>query len=192
MFLLITGISRYTVGEVYLLFIASDTTEYRKLENMNMSVKLQSVTKYLCQTTFSSTWGPLSPTINVTAMTIQPACWKSAKSYIFENYGATVNFASSSNMYVGAYRYVTKSDKMLFIGNFLKKHPDLEIIPTTYSRAILAKATFPKNRLRLNEHSHQTKKPKPEKIKKSDVALFIVNNSIKDELKLMVATTKRR
>ena len=157
MFLLITGISRYTVGEVYLLFIASDTTEYRKLENMNMSVKLQSVTKYLCQTTFSSTWGPLSPTINVTAMTIKPACWKSAKSYIFENYGATVNFASSSNMYVGAYRYVTKSDKMPFIGNILKKHPDLEIISTTRRRAILANSTFQMSRLRLNEHSHETK-----------------------------------
>ena len=29
----------------------------------------QSVTKYLCQTTFSSTWGPLFPTINVAVMT---------------------------------------------------------------------------------------------------------------------------
>ena len=28
----------------------------------------QSVTKCLCQTTFSSTWGPLSPTINAAAM----------------------------------------------------------------------------------------------------------------------------
>ena len=54
--------------------------------------------------------------------------WKTAKSYIFENYGATVNFATSSDMDVGAYRYVTKYNKMPFIGNVLKKYPDLEII----------------------------------------------------------------
>ena len=53
-------------------------------------------------------------------------------------------------MYVEAYKYDTKSDKMPFIGNLLKKHPDLDIVFTTYSRAILANATFPKNRFRLN------------------------------------------
>ena len=37
-----------------------------------------------------------------------------------------------------------------------------------------------------------TKKPKPEKNEKSDVALFIVNNNIKDKLQLMVAITERR
>ena len=89
--------------------------------------------------------------------------WKTTKSYIFESYVATVNFAANSDMHVGAYRYVTKSDENPFIGNVLKKHPDLEIISTTYSRAILVNATFQKNHLRLNEHSHQTKNPKPEK-----------------------------
>ena len=83
---------------------------------------------------------------------IKPMHQKTAKSCIFENYGATVNFATSSIMYVWAYRYVTKSDKMPFIGNVLKKHPDLEIISTTYSSAILANAAFRKNRLQLNEH----------------------------------------
>ena len=64
----------------------------------------------------------------------------------------------------------------MFLKNILK-------IPTTkYSCAILANATFCKNHLQLNEHSHQTKIPKPEKILKSDEALFIVNNNIKDEL----------
>ena len=108
--------------------------------------------------------------------------WKTTKSYIFESYVATVNFAANSDMHVGAYRYVTKSDENPFIGNVLKKHPDLEIISTKYSRAILANATFQKNYLQLNEHSHQTKNPKPEKIKKSDVALFNFNINIKHEL----------
>ena len=103
-----------------------------------------------------------------------------------------LNFATSTDMYVGVYRYVTKSDKMPFIGNVLQKHPGLEIISTTYRRPILANATFRKNRLRLNEHSHQTKQPKPQKIKKSDVELFIINNNIKTGLQLMVATTERR
>ena len=44
----------------------------------------------------------------------------------------------------------------------------------------------------MNEHSQQTKKPKPEKIKKSDVALFFIKNNIKEELPLMVATTEDR
>ena len=91
-----------------------------------------------------------------------------------------MNFATSSDMYVVAYRYVIKSDKMSFIGNVLKNI--LKIPTTKYSCAILANATFCKNHLQLNEHSHQTKIPKPEKILKSDEALFIVNNNIKDEL----------
>ena len=74
-----------------------------------------------------------------------------------------MNFATSSDIYVGAYSYATKSDKMPFIGNVRKKHPGLEIISTTYSRAILANATFRKNRLQLSEDSHQTKKPKPKR-----------------------------
>ena len=51
---------------------------------------------------------------------IKPVRWKTAKSYIFENYGGTVTFATSSDTYVASYRYVTKSDKMPFIGKFLK------------------------------------------------------------------------
>ena len=73
--------------------------------------------------------------------------WKTTKSYIFENYGATANFATSSYIGVGAYRYVTKSDKMPLIGNVFKKYHGLDIISTLYSRAILANAAFRKNRL---------------------------------------------
>ena len=73
---------------------------------------------------------------------------------IGSNYKATVNFATSSDMYVRAYRYVTKSDKMSFIGNVFKKSPDLEIVSITYNGAILADATFCKNCLQLNEDSY--------------------------------------
>ena len=62
-----------------------------------------------------------------------------------------------------------------------------EIISITYNRAVLA--IFRKNRLQLNEHSHQAEKLKPNKNKISNEALFIVNNNIKDYLQLMVATT---
>ena len=75
---------------------------------------------------------------------------------------------------------------------FIKKPPVLEIISTTSSRAILANITFRKNRLRWNEPSNQTKNPKPEQIKKNDVALFFVSNNIKDELQLVVATIECR
>ena len=60
----------------------------------------------------------------VALLLIKPVHWKTTNSCTFENYGATVNFATSSDMYVVAYRYVTKSDKMSFIGNVLKKHPE--------------------------------------------------------------------
>ena len=103
-----------------------------------------------------------------------------------------MDFTISSDMYVGACRYVTESDKMPFIGNVYQKPPVLEIISTTSSRAILANITFRKNRLRWNEPSNQTKNPKPEQIKKNDVALFFVSNNIKDELQLVVATTECR
>ena len=68
--------------------------------------------------------------------------WRTGKSYIFESYGTTVNFATRSDIYVEGYRYVTKSDKMPFIGNVLKKHPDLEIISTKHRHAILANVFF--------------------------------------------------
>ena len=103
-----------------------------------------------------------------------------------------MNFAISTNMYVWTYRCVTKSDKMPFIGSVLKKNPDLEIISTTYSRDILTNAAFRKNHLQLNIDSHQIKKPKPEKFLKRDVALFFVNNNIKDGLQLIEATTDHR
>ena len=103
-----------------------------------------------------------------------------------------MDFTISSDMYAGACRYVTKSDKMPFIGNVYQKPPVLEIISTTSSRAILANITIRKNRLRWNEPSNQTKNPKPEQIKKNDVALFFVSNNIKDELQLVVATTECR
>ena len=103
-----------------------------------------------------------------------------------------MNFAISTNMYVWTYRYVTKSDKMPFIGSVLKKNPDLEIISTTYSRDILTNAAFRKNRLQLNVDSHQIKKLKQEKFLKRDVALFFVNNNIKDGLQLIEATTDHR
>ena len=57
--------------------------------------------------------------------------WKTAKSYIFENYRATVNFATTGEMHFGAYRYVTKSDKMPFMGNVPKKYLDMEIVSIT-------------------------------------------------------------
>ena len=69
---------------------------------------------------------------------------------------------------------------MPFIGNVLKKNPVLEIISKTCSRDILTNAAFRKNRLQLNVDSHQIKKPEPEKFLKRDVALFFVNNNIKD------------
>ena len=65
--------------------------------------------------------------------------WNLPKRYLKENHDITVNFSVSSDMYAGAYRYATKTDKeKAFVGNALAKHPNLEMISGTYSRAILA------------------------------------------------------
>ena len=57
---------------------------------------------------------------HVALLIIKSVRWKTPKSCIFENFGATVTFATSTDTYVASYRYVTKSDKMPFIGIVLK------------------------------------------------------------------------
>ena len=111
-----------------------------------------------------------------------------------ENYGVNVNFSVSSDMYVGAYRYVTKTDKQkAFIGSVLLKHPNLEMISATYNRAILANSTYRQNRRQFeDEAGPSAKKNKCEKLKKGDVAMFVIENQVKTELQLMVLATERR
>ena len=71
-------------------------------------------------------------------------------------------------MYVGAYRYATKSDKKAFVGNVLTRHPNLEMISSTYSRAIMANNTYCPNRQQAASQAEPTcnKKAKPERLKK--------------------------
>ena len=117
--------------------------------------------------------------------------WKSSKNYLKENYGIIVNYSVSREMYVG--RYTVKNDKhRAFIGSVLVKHPNLEMISGTYSRAILANTTYCQNRQHEDEAGTSEKKPKAERIKKGDVAMFIVENDIKTELQLMSFSIERR
>ena len=66
-------------------------------------------------------------------------CWL-LKSVCFKLFGdckyaaflsQKVDRKTSSDIYVRLYRYVTKWNKMPFIGNVLKKNPYLEVISTT-------------------------------------------------------------
>ena len=120
--------------------------------------------------------------------------WNTAKKYLKDIYCITVNFSVSSDMYIGAYRYATKSDKEAFVGNVLTRHPNLEMISSTYSRAIMANNTYCQNRQQAASQAGPScnKKAKPERLKKGDVAMFIVENKINTELDLMSSATERR
>ena len=41
----------------------------------------------------------------------KPMRWKAAKLYLQEHFDVVVNFSASSEIYIGAYRYVVKNDK---------------------------------------------------------------------------------
>ena len=90
----------------------------------------------------------------------RPTRWKFAKTFLKENFKIIVHFGVSSDMYAGAYRYATKSDKHPFIGHILMKHPDLEKLSETYNRAIMAKSTF-----RENCQQREPAEPVPKKTK---------------------------
>jgi len=120
--------------------------------------------------------------------------WRSSKTYLKEHFDITVNYSVSSEMYVGAYRYTIKNDKEhAFVGNVLQKHPNLDIISQTYNRALAANSTYCRNRELESENTEpDNKKVKKERMKKSDVALFIVENNVKTELQLLSLSTERR
>ena len=121
--------------------------------------------------------------------------WNSAKQYLKEHYNVICNFASSSEMYVGAYRYATKTDKNFFVGNVLSKHPNLELISQTYARAIQANNTFRNNnkkrRAKTDTEEEPAKKKNRSKLK-WDLALFIVENKVRSEVELITVATERR
>ena len=124
----------------------------------------------------------------------KPERWKSAKEYLQKKYNVVVNFSSSNGMYIGAYRYVTKTDKMPFIGSILKQHPKtLDIISNTFTRAIEANRTYRRNR---TEHhaavADENNKSKPAKLKKGDIAMWIIEQNIKSEVELVKFATDRR
>ena len=67
------------------------------------------------------------------------------------------------------------------------------MISATYNRAILANSTYRQNRRQFeDEAGPSAKKNKCEKLKKGDVAMFVIENQVKTELQLMVLATERR
>ena len=124
--------------------------------------------------------------------------WKSAKDYLKNKYDVVVNFSTSSDMYIGAYRYVTKMDKCPIIKNVLRKHPNLDLISHTYNQAVMANNTFCNNKRKAmlasagQGSSTSRNENKPKRLKKGDVAMFVVKNAIHDEISLIKVATERR
>ena len=64
------------------------------------------------------------------------------------------------------------------------KHPNLEKLSETYNRAIMTNSTFRENFQQRELSEPAPKKPKQNRMKKGDVAMFIAENDIKNELQL--------
>ena len=122
----------------------------------------------------------------------RPTRWKFAKTFLKENFKINVHFGVSGDMYAGAYWYATKSDKHPFIGHVLMKHPNLEKLSETYNRVIMANSTFRENCQQRELAEPAPKKTKQNRMKKGNVAMFIVENGIKNELQLLNIVTERR
>ena len=120
--------------------------------------------------------------------------WRSSKNYLKENYDINVNYSVSGDMYAGAYRYTVKTDKEhAYVGSVLMKHPNLDIISQTYNRALAANSTYCRNRqLEAEAAEPPAKVVKKAKMKKADVALFIIENNLRTELQLLSLATERR
>ena len=123
--------------------------------------------------------------------------WHTARDYLEDEFKVKVHFATTGKMYSGAYRYTTKTDHSFFEGHVLKAHPkDLSIVSKTFEQAANANQTFVENskkRRQERESSNTTaKKPKGERLKKGDVALFCVKNNVHTENDAMRIATERR
>ena len=68
------------------------------------------------------------------------------------------------------------------------------MISSTYSRAINTNAVYCQNRRQVDTEEGPTsnKKVKPNKLKKGDVPMYIVENNLNTELELMSAALERR
>ena len=123
--------------------------------------------------------------------------WKSSKSHLSDEHGIIVNYATSSAMYMGAFRYATKNDRDFYMGNVLKKHPNCGMVSDTYQRALSANNTYchnvdSKRAASASSSRQSTTTEKKKRIQKSDVAMFIVENNIHTELELKSVSVERR
>ena len=124
--------------------------------------------------------------------------WHAAREYLHETFGVNCNFATTGQMYAGAYRYTTKSDNLAEKFNVTKKHPNLDMITAQWQQAMAANNTFRENANQrriaaaASQEPAQKKKKGNERCKKSDVAKFCVQNRIKSETKLMAVCVERR
>ena len=96
----------------------------------------------------------------------------------------------STNMYAGAYRYATKNDEGIFIGNVLLAHPNLELMSDTCSLPKKANNTYFTNRNEVKTEVWETSGKGKRKITKGDVNMYIIENNLKTEVELTSATKK--
>ena len=125
--------------------------------------------------------------------------WHAARDYLKEEFGVDVNFATSGKMYAGAYRYTTKQDKLFFIGQVSKAHPNLDVISRTYEQAANANRTFVSNANKRRQENQPTgpaakkkEKEKAKKMTKGDLAMFCVANKLRTENDAMSMCLERQ
>jgi len=109
-----------------------------------------------------------------------PKRWLSAKNYLMENHGVSVHFSDDhSASYYAAYKYITKTDTMV---HHSFAHPNLKEVGSPKTKKCMAG-----NRQRTEEASDCKKR----RLSNIDVAEFLVEHKIKNELERFSVANKQ-
>ena len=121
-----------------------------------------------------------------------PKRWSSPKKYLIENHGVTANFSESHDHYYSAYKYLCKSDKMLYHST---RHPNLQDIGSPKTKKCI-KAYREKRKQNNNtteQSAAETKsKAKVRRLSNFDVSEFMVKNQIKTDTQLFAEAHKQK
>jgi len=124
-----------------------------------------------------------------------PKRWLSAKNYLMENHGVSVHFSDDhSASYYAAYKYITKTDTMV---HHSFAHPNFKEVGSPKTKKCMAgnrQRTTGGDRTSSSASSASTEEAsdcKKRRLSNIDVAEFLVEHKIKNELELFSVANKQ-
>lgn len=120
-----------------------------------------------------------------------PKRWGPVKNALTKQHGIIVNFSESHDCYHSAYKYVTKTDKDVYISD---NHPELENIGSpktkTCMRAYREKYTEKRKLEKVNKKDTTSKKPC--RLSNIEVSEYIIRYNVKTETDLFARANARK